>query len=498
MSQLKSLAGQTAIYGVSSILGRILNYALVPLHTTVFSEQELGEVSYLYTFVALLLVTYTFGMETTLFRFTSRDKSIKYYHYAGTFVFVLSAIITSIIWINSSAIAHWIQYPHLDYIIRWLAIILFIDAVTAIPFAKLRLENKAKLFAAAKMTSIILTVGLQLLFLIVFPNIIKGEYLGFLQSTIADVFSNDLGIGYIFLANLIGNSFLILLLWKPISQFRFAFEKATFKKMLVYASPIFLTGLAGIASERIDHVILRDWLPVDFYDQLNSTEALGIYAQTVKLSIFMLLAIQAFRYAGEPFFFSQAEKKDSPELFAKVMHYFVLLSLVIFVGISVNIDLLAQIFLRNPAYRVALYLVPFLLFGKLLWGVYINLSIWFKLTDKTIYGTYFSIIGAVITILVNLILIPFIGYQGSPIAMILGYGSMCVICLYYGKKHFPIPYNFMPLFIHVIVAATIVFTAYQINIDNKILMHLINFGIVAGYIGALYFLEKKNLQAKNF
>ena len=467
MSQLKSLAGQTATYGISSILGRVLNYALVPLHTQVFQRQELGEVTYLYSFVALLLVTYTFGMETTLFRFATRESNKNYYYYAGTFVFIISSIFTIVIWTNSATIAEWMEYPHLDYIIKWLSIILFIDAITAIPFAKLRLEKKAKAFAFAKMTNIIIVVGLQLLFLIVFPDIQNDKYLSILKPAISNIFSNNLGIGYIFLANLIANLFLILLLWKPIFEFRFAFNWTIFRKMLLYASPIFITGIAGIASERIDNIILRDWLPEGFYDHLNSTEAIGVYAQTVKLSIFMLLTIQAFRYAGEPFFFSQADKKDSPELFAKVMHYFVLLSLVIFIGVSINVELIAQIFLRNPAYRIALYLVPFLLFGKLIWGVYINLSIWFKLTDKTIYGTYFSMLGTLITVIANLLLIPVIGYEGSVIAMILGYSLMCFICYYYGKKHFPIPYNFSLLFIHTIVAIVIVALAFNFQPQNN-------------------------------
>ncbi len=497
MSQLKNLASQTAIYGVSSILGRVLNYALVGLHTQVFLEQELGEVSYLYSFVALLLVTYTFGMETTLFRFASREKDKKYYHYAGTFVFALSTVLTIVIWVNSTAIAHWMQYPHLDYVIKWLAVILFIDAITAIPFAKLRLENKARAFVVAKMTTIIVVVGLHLLFLIVFPNILQGEYLASLRPIVASIFNDDLGIGYIFLANLIGNLLLILLLWKPISEFRFAFDTSTFRKMLLYASPIFITGIAGIASERMDNIILRNWLPEGFYEHLNSTEALGVYAQTVKLSIFMLLAIQAFRYAGEPFFFSQAEKKNSPELFAKVMHYFVLLSLVIFIGVSVNVDFIAQIFLRNPAYRIALYLVPFLLFGKLLWGIYINLSIWFKLTDKTIYGTYFSLLGALTTIVANLVLVPMIGYDGSAIAMICGYSVMCILCYQYGKKPFPIPYDFTPLLIHTIIAVIIVALAYQFQPVNGLIKNLMNFGIVIVYVFVLYLLEKKNLQSEN-
>jgi len=497
MSQLKSLAGQTAIYGVSSILGRILNYALVPLHTQVFERMELGQVAYLYTFVAFLLVTYTFGMETTLFRFSTKDPNKNYYNHAGTFVFILSALFTVGILLNNSTIAAWIGYPDLAYIIKWLGIILFIDAITAIPFAKLRLENKAKLFAVAKMLTITVNIGLQLLFLIVFPDILEGKYLASFEPLVTSIFSNQLGVGYIFLANLIANILLLGFLWKPISQFRFKYDSVIFRKMFTYASPIFITGIAGIALERIDNLMLLHWLPRGFYEDMTSTEALGVYSQTVKLSIFMLLAIQAFRYAGEPFFFSNAADRKSPELFAKVMHYFVLLSLVIFLAVSLNVDLIAQIFLRNPAYRVALYLVPILLFGKLLWGIYINLSIWFKLTDKTIYGTYFTLLGAFITIIGNWFLIPRIGYDGSAVAMLIGYSTMCVICYFYGKKYYPIPYRFTPLIIHIIIALALVFLAMQIKPDNLLIKHSINFGILGVYVSVLYLLEKKNLQRKS-
>lgn len=494
MSQLKSLASQTAIYGVSSILGRVLNYALVPLHTTVFATGEMGQVVYLYTWVAFLMIVYTFGMETTLFRFSNKNKEHNYFHYAGTFVLGLSAIFTITILIFSNPIAVYLDQSSATYLIKWLAVILFVDAFTAIPFAKLRLENKPKQFAIVKMVNIGVNIGLQVLFLLVLPSILKGDYLKESQPFVSSFFTNNLGIGYIFLANLIANLLLIVLLWKPISQFRLAFSSKITRSMLIYAAPIVLTGFAGIASERIDVLMLEQFLPTSFYHGMTTKEAIGLYGQTMKLSIFMLLAIQAFRYAGEPFFFSQAKDKNSPELFAKVLHYFVLLSLIIFVGVSVNLELIGRIFLRNPAFREALYLVPFLLFGKLLWGIYVNLSIWFKLKDKTIFGTYFSVLGAVITIIANILLIPLIGFEGSAVAMVMCYLTMTAVCYYYGQKYYPIPYKFTPIIVHSVVAIAVIYLFQLVRINNTWIQYGAGVMVFGLYTIALWIIEKRNLK----
>ena len=496
MSQLKSLASQTAIYGVSSILGRILNYALVPLHTTIFSTGDMGQVVYLYTWMAFLMIVFTFGMETTLFRFSNKDKEHNYFHFSGTFVLGISVIFSALIFFFSTPIASFLGQSNAVYLIKWLAVILFVDAFTAIPFAKLRLENKAKQFAIAKMTNIGVNIGLQVLFLIVFPSIIKGDYLNAFQPFVSSVFSNDLGIGYIFLANLSANLLLIVLLWKPLSQFRLAYSSKMTRTMLIYAAPIVLTGLAGMASERIDVLMLEQFLPTSFYNGMTTNEAIGLYGQTMKLSIFMLLAIQAFRYAGEPFFFSQAQDKNSPDLFAKVLHYFVLLSLVIFVGVSVNVELIGSLFLRKPEFREALYLVPILLFGKLLWGVYVNISIWFKLKDKTIFGTYFALLGAAVTIAVNVILIPVIGFEGSAVAMILCYLIMTLACYYYGQKFYPIPYKFGPLVFHTIIAVVIIYLSQLLRSDNMIIQYAFGIVVFILYTGALFLIEKRNLKPK--
>jgi O-antigen/teichoic acid export membrane protein len=252
-------------------------------------------------------------------------------------------------------------------------------------------------------------------------------------------------------------------------------------------------GLAGIANEQADKLLIPALLPDNFYPGKTSMAALGIYGASFKLSIFMLLAIQAFRYAGEPFFFSHAENKQAPALFAKVMYYFVVVCAFIFLAVSLNIDLLGEIFLRQPSYREALYLVPVLLFGKLLFGIYINLSIWFKLVDKTLVGTYISLLGAAVTILANWMLIPVIGYTGSAFASVLCYGLMSLTCWFWGRKHFPIPYNWRGIFIHLGLTTALIYLVNQFRPENSMLNHLINVLIPIAYIGAIVVFEKRRL-----
>ncbi len=494
MNPIKKLAGQTALYGVSTILGRILNYALVPLHTDVFTDAaQYGAITELYTYVAFLNIVYSFGMETAYFRYVSLYRNdaqaVKHvYNAAFTSVFLVSLLLSGFIALNADGIAGMLGYPGNGNIVIWLAVILFTDAMVAIPYARLRNENKALKFTITKLSAIVLTVLLNLFFLLLLPEIYH------LNAILAWMYRPDMGIGYVFLANLIGNAIIPLMLWRYLLDVKFAIDWKAFKPMFVYAFPILIMGLGGMVNENIEKLLLNDLLPFNFYPDKTPQEALGVYGACYKLSIFMMLAIQAFRYAGEPFFFSNAENKSAPELFAKVMHYFVLLSILILVGVSVNLELLGKLFLRNEQYRDALYVVPFLLVAKLLYGVYINLTVWFKLTDKTQYGTIFSIIGAGVTIGGNIVLIPYLGYFGCAVASIACYLVMSVICYYYGQKYYPIPYNFKPSFLYMAAAIALVFVAFKLDIDPFILRSVTNIALVMGFTLGVFLIEKKTLK----
>lgn len=492
MNPLKKLAGQTALYGVSTILGRVLNYALVPIHTLIFARENYGIITELYAYVAFFNILYTFGMETAYFRFTSRAQSEeerhRIYYSVWTAVFLISTVSSAILLGNAEAIAASLGYAGLGYIVRWLAIILWIDAMVAIPYARLRQENRPLQFTITKLSAIVLQVALNLFFLLLLPRI--HDRSGWLDA----IYQLDLGVGYVFLANLIGNAILPFMLWRYMIQLRFRIDLAILRPLLVYAFPIFLMGIGGMVNENIEKILLNDLLPADFYPGETPQEALGTYGACYKLSIFMMLAIQAFRYAGEPFFFSSAEDKEAPHLFAQVMHYFTIFSILILVGVSINVVLLGRLLIPNPEYWSALYVVPFLLFAKLLYGIYINLSIWFKLTDKTYFGTIISIVGAGVTLIGNFALIPVMGYLGSAVASIACFLIMCLVCYYYGRKYYPIPYNFAPSFWYLLAALLLIYASFRIEIPNTLVENAVNIGVTLGFATAVFLIERRQLQ----
>ena len=493
MSLLKKLAGETAVYGISSIVGRTLNYLLVPLYTTVFLDQEYGLVTQLYAYVAFLNIVYTYGMETAFFRFATKGDLPKTYRLIASTIFLTSVIFSGLILWKASAISSYLGQPQQTHLVQFLGIILFIDAIAAIPFARLRLENKAITFALTKLGVIVTTILLNIIFLLTpYWVLTKGQLL-WLKPLVLQYYQPEFGVGYVFLANLLGNALIIPILGKYFLQIGPQWSWKKIRPMLAYGLPIFLMGLAGIANEQADKLLIPMLLPEGFYPGKTSLAALGIYGASFKLSIFMLLAIQAFRYAGEPFFFSQASNREAPELFAKVLYYFVIACTFILVAVSLNLEMLGRIFLRQPTYREALYLVPVLLFGKLLFGIYVNVSVWFKLVDKTIVGTYISVIGAGITLAANFLLIPIIGYTGSAIASVLCYASMAAICFYWGKTYYPIPYPWKKIMVYLLVSIGLIYVVPFIRGANTWVNQGINIMIPALYIAVVYILEKRKL-----
>lgn len=425
MSIAKKLVGQTAAYGLSSIVGRALNYLLVPLYTAVFLPEEYGVVTYLYAFVAFFNILYTYGMETAYFRFANKPDTNQHrlYNQVLSLIICSSIVFTAVLILASGAIASYIGYPDQQEYIIWLALVLAIDAIVAIPFARLRLEGRPMKFTSIKLSNILLTVGANMFFLVLCRNIYQGEYLQGLRPLVERIYNPDFGVGYIFLINLVANALLIPMLWREFRDFRFSLNREVLQPMWLYAYPLLFMGLAGMVNEVIDRILLERWLPESFYPDMSNMAAVGVYGACYKLSIFMTLAIQAFRYAAEPFFFSQSGDRNSPTTFALVMKWFVIVCAFIFLFISANLEDFALL-LRSPQYREGIMVVPVLLLANLFLGVYYNLSVWFKLTDKTKYGTYISFGGAAVTILFNLLLIPVLGYMGSAVATLVCYFSI--------------------------------------------------------------------------
>ncbi|MGM0580671.1 MAG: lipopolysaccharide biosynthesis protein [Bacteroidota bacterium] len=489
MNPLKKLASEAGLYGLPSILGRLLNYLLVPLHTAVFMPEQFGSIGNLYAYAAFLNIIYTYGMETAYFRFTTKEKSESYYQQAFTTILLSSLIFSGSIFIFADQIIQALELSVQTYIVRFLAVIFFVDAIVAIPLAKLRLAHKARKFAFTRISSIVLNILLNLCFLMLFPYLSKAGIMEWESQKPYD-------IGYVFLANLLANLSMILVLYREIFFVKLRFNWIKTKKMLVYALPILLMGVAGISVEQLDKIIFEYLLPDNFYEGKTAEAALGVYIATFKLSIFMALAIQAFRYAGEPFFFSQAEDKEAPELFAKVLYYFVSLSLLIWVGVSLNADLIGRIFLSDGVYREALFLVPVLLLGKLFFGIYINLSIWFKLTDKTYYGVYISVLGGLVALIGNIVLIPILGYTGAALTSVLAYFSMMIYCYVTGQKHFKIPYPVGKITLNILIAAAVIVAFFFFKPSSIWLNYGLGIGVTLLYAGLMFLYERKRIFSK--
>jgi O-antigen/teichoic acid export membrane protein len=485
---LKKLVGQTAIYGLSSMFGRLLNYFLVPLYTNVFLPKEYGIVTEFYAYVTFLIIVLTYGMETGFFRFSQSEHGYKKtYSTALGSLFITSASFLLLVNLFAQPIANTINYTLHPEWVRWFALILAFDAFSAIPFAKLRMQNKAKRFAAIKLAGIILNVFLNVFFIIICPKIAQTNP----DSPLLIFYSWQIGIGYIFISNLISSSFTLLLLLPDIFEAELKISKALLKKMLWYSFPLLIGGLAGMVNETIDRILLKYLLPgsEDFV-----MAQVGIYGANYKLAILMTLFIQMFRYAAEPFFFSSAKDKNSDKLFANVMTWFIIFGLLIFLGITGYLDIVKFFIGKN--YHDGLNIVPILLLANLFLGIYFNLSVWYKLNDKTRFGAYFAITGAIITIILNVVLIPIIGYTGSAIATLVCYFSMMLISYFIGRKHHPIPYQLKKIAVYFIFAGGI-FALFQFTDSlSQPLALLLNTVLIAAFAGIAIWKERLLLQIR--
>ena len=485
MNPFKKLASDTAIYGVSSIVGRFLNWWLVPYYSFMFLPGEYGVVTNMYAYVAFLLVLLTYGMETSYFRFASKsDDPEKVYStsmvslFFTTFSFVLLAAVFR------NEIAAWIQYPdHPEYIL-WFAIILGVDAFTAIPFARLRLKNRPIKFAFIKLVNIGFNIGFNLFFISLCPKILANNT----DSIISTIYSADIGVGYVFISNLLASLITLVLLLPEIFKISLQFDKKLLKQMLSYGFPILIVGLTGMVNQNIDKVLIPFLVP----ENQDPMFQLGIYGANYKLAVLMNMFIQAFRYAFEPFFFAREGSKDDPKIYAVVMKYFVIFGLIIFIGMVLFIDVIKVIV--DSEYHQGLKVVPIVLMANLFYGMYFTLSLWYKLTDKTRYGAYMALIGATITLVLNLALVPVMGYMGSAIAVFVCFLVMLVISYFLGQKHFPVPYDLKRIGSYFLAAMVIVGIA-QFTLDLQVLIkYSINLVLVMAFIVLVFKWEINELK----
>jgi O-antigen/teichoic acid export membrane protein len=459
VSALRTLAGQTAIYGLSSILARFLNFLLTPLYTSkgVFAPEEYGVITSFYAWAAFLAVLISFGMETTYFRFAntnaphpqplSRGEGRNAAGAYATAFFAVAGIALPFMLLSAlfpDAIAGAMRYPEHGQLVWMLAIALGLDAMTAIPMARLRHEGKPWRFVAVNMSNIGITVALSLYF---FAYRMPHD--------------PSIDVSYVFLINLIASGAKFVLLvpqWPRFSQF----DRALLKPMRAFAWPLAIAGLAGMVNETADRAVLKYLLPADTADA-----QIGIYGACYKLAVLITLFIQAFRMGAEPFFFSHAKEKNSRETFARIMNIFVAVCMTAFLVVMLFLDVFKW-FIPNPAYHEGLRVVPILLLANVFLGIYYNQSVWYKLTDKTKVGSTISIIGAGITLVLLFALIPSMGYMGAAWATLACYFSMAVISYVWGQKHYPIPYNVTRVLLYMAGAVVLWWGCEQLVVEGVV------------------------------
>ena len=458
MANLKSLAKDTAIYGMSSILGRFLNYLLVPLYTSNISAASggYGIITNLYAYTALLLVILTYGMETTFFRYANKTNEDPQKVYSSTLIMVgfTSLLFIVLVSIFLQPISGVMGYSdHSSYV--WvMAATVSIDAFQCIPFAYLRYKKRPIKFAALKLLFIAFNIALNLLYFVVLPDLYKSY-----PDIIQHIYNPETGVGYAFYINLVCTASITFFFYKELTGFKYTFDKELAKRMLSYSWPILILGIAGILNQTADFILFPY-----LYKGSQVHQQLGIYGAASKIAMIMAMITQAFRYAYEPFVFGKGNDKDNRETYAVAMKYFIIFTLLAFLVVMGYINILRHIIGRD--YWEGLKVVPIVMAGTIMMGVYFNLSFWYKLIDKTIWGAYFSGIGCFVLILINIIFVPQYGYMACAWAGLIGYATAMTLSYFVGQKKYPINYPLKSIGIYVLIA---VFFFIAITYSNEYL-----------------------------
>lgn len=489
MSLLKKLAGETALYGLSSILGRFLNYLLVPMYTRTLSKVENGMLTELYAYSAFLIVILSYRLESAFFRYgTPPEDREKAYGTALFSLFGTTLVITLGLLLAAQPLADVLDYhDHPEYI-RWFALILAFDCLVELPFARLRLEQRPIRFVSGKLLNIGLVILLNLFWLVFCPWADEQGW-----AWVRMVWSPEVRVGYVFLANLIAAAATLLYLSPYIRRVQAVhFDKALWRKMIVYSLPLILVQFAGIVNSMFDRAMQKWLLPGSPADNLAQV---GIYGNVYKLAMLITIFTQAYRYAAEPFFFRHANDANAPELQAKVTKWFTIVSTLGMLGVLLFVDVV-KYFLSEP-YWVGLPILPILLLANVLLGLYYNLSVWYRLKDKTHIGAMISVGAALATVALNIWWVPLYGYVGSAWAALLAYALMCLAAWALGRKYYPVQYAFGRMGLYVLVALGMYAASLWLkqqwpgqvgwSLGGSVLL----FG---GYLGLVYLLEKRDLK----
>jgi len=494
LASLKKLAGQTVWYGLSNIVARFLNYILTPLITYLLNtpkgQVDYGDYSVLYAGISFINIIYTYGLETAYFRFSSTGTDQKkLFQTSFTSLLVTTSILSTTLILLRVPISNFIglDIAHPEYII-WCVGIIAIDTMATIPFARLRQEGRPKKYAFTRVAGIFVNIFLTVFFIYYSPMYVARHP----NTGYAHWYAQYTNTGFLLLANLLQSVITFLLLWKEWKVFRFDFDSSLWKKIIAYSSPMIIVGLGGMVNETIDRIMLRKMLPVSA-DAAKT--AVGIYSANYKLAIFITLFIQAFKMSAEPFFFGQAGDKDAPKTYARVMKWFVITLCIAFLSTALYLDVWQ--YLNGSGYRKDVFgIVPILLGANVALGIYYNLSVWYKITNKMHIGMYITLIGAAITLVLNYFFIPKYGMYACAWTTLIAYATMMIISYYWGQKEYPVPYSVKKLLSYL----TVMLLLFMLQKGICALTHVVVIRLLSGtvlfslFLSLVYKAESKELK----
>jgi O-antigen/teichoic acid export membrane protein len=475
----KKLFKQTVIYGLATVLPRMFSFLLVPLYTDLLPKEEYGKLSVIFAFMIFFNVILAYGMETAFFRFYSKESNkesvvetsmISIFWTTITFLFIAL--------LSRNYLSEWsgVDGQYISYTI-W---ILALDALVIIPFSKLRAYQKPMVYAVIKIGNVLVNLFLSILFLLYIPKVIEASPNGLLSSLYVENFQ----IGYIFLANIVASLLTFIALSPDYVYLKWKFDFDLWKRMMEYGLPILVAGIAFAINEQFDKILLVKLLPSNIAES-----EVGVYSACYKLGLFMVLYRTAYTLGIEPFFFSHSSDKSAPQTYATVTKYFVIFGSFILLSVIVFADLFKILMIRDSSYWVAMKVVPLIILANFFLGIYTNLSVWYKLIDKTYYGAYISIVGAIITLVLNFLLIPTMSYYGSAIATIAAYGSMMFISYYLGNKYYPIPYDLKKIGGY--LSLSIFFSALSFYVFRE--NYFVGISLLIAFLYFIYYQEKETL-----
>ena len=481
MGVIKTLFKQTFIYGLATVLPRMLSFILVPLYTTegvLSSVAEYGEVSVIFSYFVLFNVVLAYGMETAFFRFFNKEDDKNQVIGTASISLIISSLgffVIALIFQNQIASFIDINVKYINLVI-W---ILLLDALAIIPFAWLRATQRPMRYAIIKILNVAINLGLNLFFLLALKDLASEN--SFFES----IYKPNFEISYIFIANLMASGLTLLFLFPFYAKAKYIFNKPLWKSMMRYAFPVLIAGVAFSINETFDRILLKEILP----SNIGET-AIGMYSACYKIALFMTLFATAYRLGIEPFFFSHAKSENPQKNYARILEFFVAFGSIILLSVVVFADVLKPYIVRSQEYWEAMWVVPIILLANFCLGIYHNLSVWYKITDKTKFGAYISIVGAIITLAINLLFIKEFSYKASAIATLSAYGIMMLLSYYFGRKYYPIPYNLKKIGLYLVLSTGFSLLSFYEYREN----YIVGISMLIVFLGIVFISEKNQLK----